>query len=74
MSAFMTSNGNVCLAGLTPEKVEALVRAIEGASLPEKQMLQHELKWLKNPAPLGDMAKRTASLNKKRKNKDEESR
>lgn len=61
MSAFMTSNGNVCLVGLTPEKVEALIRAIEGASLPEKQMLQHELKWLKNPAPLGTMAKKMAS-------------
>ena len=67
MSAFMTSNGNVCLAGLTPEKVEALIRAIERASLPEKRMLQHELKWLKNPAPLGDWVKKTTSLIEKRK-------
>lgn len=71
MSAFMTSNGNVCLVGLTPEKVEALIRAIEGASLPEKQMLQHELKWLKNPAPLGTMAKKMASQLNIMKNKDE---
>lgn len=71
MSAFMTSNGNVCLVGLSPEKVEALIRAIEGASLPEKQMLQHELKWLKNPAPLGTMAKKMASQLNIMKNKDE---
>ncbi len=61
MSAFLTSTGNVSLVGLTPEKVEALIRAIEGACLPDKRMLQHELKWLKNPAPLGEMARNMAS-------------
>ena len=49
MSAFINENGNVCLLGLNPDKVDALIRCIEGAMLPDKQLLQHELKCLKNP-------------------------
>ena len=60
MAAFLTSNGNVCLAGLNPDKVDALISAIEGASLPVKRLLQHELKSLKQPAPIGSVAKKIA--------------
>ena len=66
MSAFLTPNGNVCLVGLNPDKVDALIRVIEGASLPDKQILQHELRWLRHPAPIGKWSKSMA--NKAEKN------
>lgn len=49
MSAMLNENGNVALLGLNPDKVDALIRCIEGASLPDKQLLQHELTSLRNP-------------------------
>lgn len=61
MSAFTTDNGNVVLLGLTPEKVQALINAIEGASLPDKRILQHELKWLKEPATMRQHVSKIAS-------------
>lgn len=49
MSALLNDNGNVALLGLNPDKVDALIRCIEGANLPDKQLLQHELYSLRNP-------------------------
>ena len=61
MSAMLSENGNVALLGLNPDKVDALIRCIEGASLPDKQLLQHELKSLRNPWAISRIAKKMAS-------------
>ena len=61
MSAMLSENGNVALLGLNPDKVDALIRCIEGASLADKQLLQHELKSLRNPWTTNRMAKKIAS-------------
>lgn len=61
MSAMLNENGNVALLGLNPDKVDALIRCIEGASLPDKQLLQHELKSLRNPWTISHIAKKMAS-------------
>lgn len=61
MSAFITDNGNVVLLGLTPEKVQALINAIEGESLPDKRLLQHELAWLKQPLTIRQHVSKIAS-------------
>lgn len=57
MSAMLSENGNVSLLGLNPDKVDALIRCIEGASLPDKQLLQHELKSLRHPWTTSRVAK-----------------
>lgn len=57
MSAMLNENGNVALLGLNPDKVDALIRCIEGASLPDKQLLQHELKSLRHPWTTSRVAK-----------------
>lgn len=49
MSAMLSENGNVSLLELNPDKVDALIRCIEGASLPDKQLLQDELISLRHP-------------------------
>lgn len=61
MSAMLNENGNVALLGLNPDKVDALIRCIEGASLPDKQLLEHELKSLRNPWTISRVAKNIAS-------------
>lgn len=61
MSAMLNENGNVALLGLNPDKVDALIRCIEGASLPDKQLLQHELKSLRNPWTISRIAKKMES-------------
>lgn len=61
MSAMLNENGNVALLGLNPDKVDALIRCIEGASLPDKQLLQHELKSLRNPWTISRIEKKMAS-------------
>ena len=61
MSAMLNENGNVALLGLNPDKVDALIRCIEGASLPDKQLLQHELKSLRNPWTISSIAKKMAN-------------
>ncbi len=61
MSAMLSENGNVALLGLNPDKVDALIRCIEGASLPDKQLLQHELKSLRNPWTINRIAKKMAN-------------
>lgn len=58
MSAMLSENGNVSLLGLNPDKVDALIRCIEGASLPDKQLLQHELKSIRHPWTTSQMAKK----------------
>lgn len=61
MSAMLNENGNVALLGLNPDKVDTLIRCIEGASLPDKQLLQHELKSLRNPWTISRIAKKMAN-------------
>lgn len=61
MSAMLNENGNVALLGLNPDKVDALIRCIEGASLPDKQLLQHELKSLRHPWTTSRVAKMVAN-------------
>ena len=53
----LSTNGNVALLGLNPDKVEALIRCIDGASLPDKQLLQHELNSLRHPWSVSQAAK-----------------
>lgn len=61
MSALLNDNGNVALLGLNPDKVDALIRCIEGACLPDKQLLQHELNSLRNPWSTRRVAKQLAN-------------
>lgn len=58
MGAVINECGDVSLIGLNPDKVDALIRCIEGAMLPDKQLLQHELKALKSPYSISRAAKR----------------
>lgn len=66
MGAYRYKGGKVTLIVSNIDKVEALIRAIEGASLPDKQMLQEELKSLRNPVIVDTIVHRERIKNTKK--------